>query len=38
VKSSEKKKINRAGEKQELAPKEAARFIVDRLRERYVLN
>ena len=38
VKSSEKKRINRAGEKQELAPKEAARFIVDRLRERYVLN
>lgn len=38
VKSSEQKKITRAGEKQELPPKEAARFIVDRLRERYVIN
>jgi len=38
VKSSTKKKINRAGEKSELAPRDAARLIADRLRERYVIN
>lgn len=37
VKSSRNKELKGAGEKFELAPREAARLIVDRLKERYVI-
>lgn len=37
VKSSRNKELKGEGEKFELAPKEAARLIVDRLKERYVI-